>query len=168
MCMKGKTHLHQHSNCCKSTATQCGGGCCGQISVPVLSDQEMDFLGLMAQTPFLPLGCFVLKSSHSSHLASVAFAPVYLTEKQADMDAVRENAKVLEQLEKYGIITLDYDIPLENCDYSAFKESEAFNYFKDTVEEGKKNPDFIFNIASIEFGSIALTALGRAALSLMI
>jgi len=168
MCMKNETHSHQHGGCQKSAATHCGNGCCGQVSVPGLTEQGVDFLRLMAQTPFLPLGCFVLKSSHSNHLESVAFAPVYLTEKQDDMDAVKEKAKVLEQLEEYGIITLDYDIPLENYDYEDFKKSAAFNYFKDTVEEGKQKPDFIFDIASIEFGSIALTPLGRAAMSILI
>ena len=136
--------------------------------MPEISVLGKVFLRQMAQTPFLPLGCFVLKSSHSNHLESVAFAPVYLTEKLEDMDTVRENAKALEQLEEYGIITLDYDIPLVNYDYEVFKKSAAFNYFKDTVEEGKKNPDFIFDIASIEFGSIALTSVGQAVLGVLI
>jgi len=167
MLMKSKFYLHQHSGCCNSGQSHCGG-CCGKTSIPEISAESEALLQQLAQTPFLPLGCFVLRSSRSEHLESVAFAPVYLTEKHEDMDAVRKSAKILEQLEECGIITLDYDLPLENYDYGVFKESAAFNTFKNTVEEGKRNPDFLFDKASIEFGSIALTVLGQTALNVLL
>jgi hypothetical protein len=158
-----KQQTCQHEGCCKSQ----NGACGGCHATPELTAQEKDFLGLLSQAPFLPIGRFLLKSSRSDHLESVALAPVYLTEQQNSIEIVRENAVALKQLAEYGVITLDYDIPLEGFDYTIFKESAAYKYFQDAVQEGKADPDFIFDTAELELGSLALTGIGQDALDLL-
>jgi hypothetical protein len=50
------------------------------------------------------------------------------------------SAVALKQLAEYGVITLDYDIPLEGFDYAIFTESAACKYFRDTVQVEKSEP----------------------------
>jgi hypothetical protein len=59
------------------------------------------------------------------------------------------------------LISLDYDIPLQDYDYTQYTKSALYSYFKETVNEGKKNPGFLFDTAEIELGSIALTEFGE-------
>ncbi|QIB69671.1 hypothetical protein Ami103574_10205 [Aminipila butyrica] len=141
------------------------GGCHGghhQTEIQV-SDEEIEFLKELAQTPYLPLARFVLKSSKSSHLESVALAPVYLHDIDDSMETVKSMAAVLEALESKGLITLDYEEPLENGNYEDYSGSSLYAYFKETVAQAQGNDDFLFDIPNLEFGSIALTYLGQAA-----
>jgi hypothetical protein len=157
---KNEQHACKHTGCCNSRTGKCGGFHAGN-SMPDFTAEETAFLRLLSQAPFLPIGQFLLKSSRSDHLESVALAPVYLTDKRDSMESIHMNIKALKNLEQYGVITLDYDIPLENYDYTVFEESEAYRYFQDTVTESRNNPDFIFDTAALEFGSLALTGLGQ-------
>ena len=67
-------------------------------------------------------------------------------------------------LAEHHIISLDYDIPLENCDYSEYEQSDVFAYLKETVAAGQSNPNFVFDMAALQFGSMALTGIGQDAL----
>jgi hypothetical protein len=147
----------KHEGCCKSHTGFCGG--CH--AAPELTAEEKDFLRLLAQAPFLPVCGFLLKSSRSAHFETVALEPVYLTDKRDSIETARKNAAILKRLAEYGAITLDYDIPLQNYDYSVFSESAAYQYFQDTVGEGRENPNFIFDTPALARGSLALTGLGQ-------
>ena len=85
----------------------------------------------------------MLKSTKSDHLESIALAPIYLYDRCDSLEAVKETGKTIERLAEYKIISLDYDIPLENGDYDDYKTSDVFAYFKETITEGTVNPDFI-------------------------
>lgn len=152
----GEEAIKEHS-CSK-------GGCCHQKKELFISDEEKEMLMQLAQTPFLPLARFLLKSSKSNHFESVALAPVYLNNKYDNMDSVKSRSEILKNLAAQGLITLDYDEPLENGNYQEYLESELYMYFIQTVEQGKAKDDYLFDIPDIELGSIALTALGRAAI----
>lgn len=153
--------------CCQDNSSKdnghtCGGCNCGHQQTEIqLTKEETEFLKQLAQTPFLPLATFVLKSTKSSHLESVALAPVYINDRADSMETVKSMAIVLESLEDKGLITLDYDEPLENGNYMDYSESALYAYFKETVAQTKDKDDYLFDIPSLEFGSIALTDLGR-------
>ncbi|MCL2201535.1 MAG: hypothetical protein FWB75_06180 [Oscillospiraceae bacterium] len=102
-----------------------------------------------------------MKSSRSSHLEAVAYSPVYITDKLDDMSTVHTNARFLNRLQEHGLVTLNYDEPLESYDYEFFYESSAYEYFTETVREGKQNQGFIFDTAIFELGHIALTGSGQ-------
>lgn len=144
----------------------CGGCNCGQHQTEIqISEEEIAFLKQLAQTPYLPLARFVLKSTKSSHFESVALAPVYINNKTDSMETVKSMATVLESLEEKGLITLDYDEPLENGDYADYSDSSLYAYFKETVAQTKGKDEFLFDIPSLELGSIALTNLGQIAVA---
>jgi hypothetical protein len=149
-CCHGHSDEHHEHTCCE-----------GHHSDILLSDEETDFLRCLAQTPFLPLAKFVLKSSKSTHLESVALAPVYLNDKDESMESVKKTAAILTSLAEYGLITLDYDEPLENGNYTVYSSSSLYAFFKETVTEGAKNKNFLFDTTALELGSIALTHRGR-------
>lgn len=163
---------HAHEGCCcqgHDDSTQekehaCGGCHCGQHQTEIqITEEEIDFLKELAQTPYLPLASFVLKSTKSSHLASVALAPVYLDQKTDSMERVKSKGVVLKSLEHKGLITLDYEEPLENGNYGDYLDSTLYTYFKETVAEAGGREDFLFDLPSLELGSIALTGLGQMA-----
>lgn len=88
-------------SCC-GNCHDCSG--CGKALE--LTKPEMDFLGLLAQVAFLPV---------ARSLGDLT--PVYLEdgpEKQ------KENALILQLLEKKGLISLDYDQPLPGAHYSGY------------------------------------------------
>ena len=161
---------NDHHDCCHGHGSEhhehtcCAGHQKREI---LLSDEETQFLRCLAQTPFLPLARFVLRSSKSTHLESVALAPVYLSDKDESMESVKKTASILLNLAEYGLITLDYDEPLQNGDYAVYSNSSLYTYFTETVTEGSKNKDFLFDTAALELGSIALTHLGRTVIKNM-
>ncbi len=157
---------HEHG-CCghNHNAEQehkCGG--CKRSDQPIgLSELEAEFLMCLAQIPFLPLTRFVMKSTRSEHYQSVALAPVFMNNAEDSMETVKETGEVLKSLEEKGLITLDYDQPLERGDYSLYETSQLYKYFVQTVDEGKLLKDSLFDKAVLELGSIALTMFGQAA-----
>lgn len=88
---------------CNGNCGQCGG-CAGEL---VLSQPEIDMLYDLAQNAFLP----VARSGGDN-------TPIYL-EKQ---DQSREQySLILICLEKKGLISIDFDKPLQGADMSAYK-----------------------------------------------
>lgn len=80
-------------NKCSGNCEHCGG-CAGQL---VVSKVEWELMDLLAQIPFLP----VARSAGDPR-------PVYFPEE----DNGEDYSLILTCLEKKGLITLDYDIPV--------------------------------------------------------
>ena len=138
------------TGCAGCTGCASAGGCpgCGASSREIaLTRAQAELLALFAQTPFLPLCRFLLTSSREEDLESVALAPVILSE-----------------LEKLGLISLDYALPLSGCTYEEYRTSPIFADLLAAVEEGVQQPGFLFDTAVLETGSMALTPLGAAVL----
>jgi hypothetical protein len=152
-------HEHEHGD----GGCECCSGSCGD-GVIYITEDEHAFLKALAQRSFLPLARFMMTSSKSEDLESVALAPVFMTDPGDAMETVKKIGRTLTDMEEKGLITLDYDIPIQDEPYAVYKESGLFKDFCDVVGEGKKNDAFLFDQPVLETGSIALTALGHAAL----
>lgn len=78
----------------------CGGcgGCAGCSRALELTQAEMDFLRKLAEIPFLP----VARKQDGEE-------PVYLEEGESFQE---HYARVLKHLERKGLVSLDYDIPM--------------------------------------------------------
>lgn len=164
-----------HSGCCCHDSSDnntdnshvCGGGCgCGghQSSEIQISEEEIEVLRQLAQTPYLPLTRFILRSSQSDHLESVALAPVYLKNRTDSMETVKHMGAVLKALESKELITLDYEEPLENGNYDDYIHSSLYAYFEETASHAKAQDGFLFDIPYLELGSIGLTSIGQLAI----
>lgn len=127
-----------------------------------ISQEELSFLKELKQYLYLPVCCFTVYSTKEAHARFTALAPVYLETAEDDMEKVRTRGKVLSGLEKKGLISLDYDIPLDGFDYSMYTESELYRFFMDTVREGMVRPEHLCDAGEIELGSLAITELGAA------
>lgn len=90
--------MHSCDNC---------GGCGGCDQSLTLTAPELEVLTTLAQIPFLPIG---RKMDDP--------APVYLEE---DAHSPEEYTLILQCLEKKHLISLDFDCPLKNADYSAYR-----------------------------------------------
>ena len=86
---------------CSGNCSSCSG-CAREL---VLTQKEIDFLNLLAQFAFLP----VARSMGD-------LTPVYLEDGKCE-----EMSLLLQCLEKKGLISLDYDKPLQGFDMSAYK-----------------------------------------------
>ena len=141
-------HDHQHHH------THCD---CTPISIDNLTNEQVDFLLSLCSRQYLPVAQMIVKSSKESDFLTVALAPVHLFAPTDSMDTIKNVGKNLLELEEKGMITLDYDLPLDGYDYQMYYQSEIYEYFCNTVAEGKENASFLGDLASMECGSIAPT-----------
>ena len=89
---------------CHSSACQCGS--CGYASELGITQPELEFLQELAQTPFLPV---------ARKMGDLE--PVYLERGE---EAAKTMSLVLQCLEKKGLVSLDYSVPLQGFDDSAY------------------------------------------------
>ena len=68
---------------------------------------------------------------------------------------------LLRRLSDLGLLTLDYDRPIADFDYSLYTESDLFAYFVRTIDEARGREGFLCDTAEIELGSMAVTPLGH-------
>ena len=101
-------------------SAQCGGSCgsckseqcncssCGHASELVMTAPELEFIQELAQTPFLPV---------ARNMGDLT--PVYL---EKGPERQEEMSLVLQCMEKKGLISLDYSMPLQGFDDSAYAD----------------------------------------------
>jgi hypothetical protein len=162
---------HEENDGCGCGSDGCAGGCEGGCNgggceggVIYITEEEKDFLERLGRLAFMPLARFIMRSSKSEHMESVGLEPVYLQDKNDSMETVKQIGAVLRSLEDKYLISLDYDMPLLNYNYSIYEESELYQLFCRTVRDGAKQGGFLFDLAELERGSMALTTLGQDAL----
>ena len=157
-------HHHSHSgdgNCsCHSHSSDSERGCAHSQEPLTINSEERSVLLRFEQHNYLPVSRFVMSSSTEKEARFVSLAPVYINALDDSMETVKKIGAILSVLEKKGLISLDYDIPLEDNDYTQYTKSVLFAYFTETVKEGKKNPNFLCDTAEIELGYMELTELG--------
>ena len=89
------------TGCGQGSCGNCGGcGSCGGCGMELeLTEKELALLGTFAQAPFLPVA---RKASEET--------PVYLEAGEENREAF---AALLLALERKGLVSLDYDIPMK-------------------------------------------------------
>lgn len=119
---ESKDCTHNHCGaCCGGDCGGCGG-CGGHDRALFLTQSELDLLLRFAQIPFLPV------ARHAD-----ADVPVYLEDGDDHAEAYGQTIAALHQK---ALIALDYQLPLSNFDYAAYR-------------------------AYAQQGSMALTAMGQ-------
>ena len=157
--------------CAPVETTGCSGNCatcagCSSTSNDTLDLGELALMFELMETPFLPLCRFTMvKAGEEDTVRVTALAPVYFNALDTTMEEAKQIGEALIHLEEKGIITLDYDKPLDNYDYNEYKNSDLYKMLQETVAEGKEG--FLCDTAIIETGSMALTAKGRAVIEYM-
>ena len=147
----------------------CGCGCGHhhhhQQKPPVapgeVSDNQRAFLHRLGHSRYLPVARFTRTDSREEAFAVTALAPVFIQAAEDSMETVKEAGAFLQRLEDMGLITLDYDIPLDNHDYQAYKDSALYAYFCQTVREAAQKPGFMGDTPLLELGSMGLTEAGE-------
>lgn len=161
----GHNHGEDHHNCGHNHDEDhhCGG-CCGEHEPHAIkiTQAEREFLLALAQSPDIPLSRFLLTSTKSDHLESIALAPVYIIDGTESVAQLRERGTVLSSLDEKGLITLDYDQSLENFNYDLYQNSTAYQELRELVRGGKKKAGFLFDDTRLDSGSVALTSLGQS------
>ncbi|MEG0541411.1 MAG: hypothetical protein RR528_03715 [Angelakisella sp.] len=127
-----------------------------------VTENQKNFLHQLSHTHYLPVARFVVEDSRETDFASIALSPVFIRSTADDMATVKEAGAFLQQLEDMGLITLDYDMPLNAYNYEEYKESALYEYFCATVAECATKPGFLGNTPVLELGSMALTEAGAA------
>ena len=161
--MNQQNHSHNcNGDCCSHSHTSnLEGDGVHSLESLIINSKERAFLMEFVKYNYLPVSRFIMSSSIEEEARLVSLAPVYIIAIDDSMETVKEIGSVLSELEKKGVISLDYDILLHDYDYTQYTNSILFSFFKETVIEGKKNPGFLFDTAEIELGSIALTEFGE-------
>lgn len=93
-----------HGNC--GSCSSCGGNCGGCARELVITQKELVFLQELAQVAFLPVA-----------RTMGDLTPIYLEE---GAEKKEEYSLILQCLEKKGLISLDYDKPLQGFRADAY------------------------------------------------
>ena len=93
-------------SCCEGSCGGCQKSCSGCSPALYLTEEELTLLRLFGEVPFLP----VARRPDSE-------TPVCLEEGAGEQETV---SKVIVALERKGLIDLDYNLPLQNFDYSPY------------------------------------------------
>lgn len=126
-----------------------------------LTNSQISVLLELHHCKYLPVTRFIMRSSVEEGAVFTALAPVYLTALSETLENVKAMGRIFSALAEKGLISLDYHLPLNNYDYKLYTDSDVYNYFKKTVNEGKSKEKFLCDIAEIELGSMALTEFGE-------
>ena len=121
----------------------CGGcGGCGKCCGRPLSDGAAAFLSALAQTPFLPVYRCTLPDGF-------LIGPLCALAERPSLPELLRSAESIGELAQRGLVTVDFDIPLQNAG-AADDERAAIRAL-------------FFEAVALESGSVALTAKGQEA-----
>ena len=97
---------HCSGSCGSCRSENCNCSSCGHASELVMTGPELEFIRELAETPFLPVA-----------RTMGDLTPIYL---EKGPEKVEEMSLVLQCMEKKGLISLDYSVPLKGFDDSAY------------------------------------------------
>ena len=126
---------------------------CGQAREIRIRRKDADFLLRFAELPFLPAVRFSLRRLNGSSPESDCLAPVFLSAPSETFPDVCQTAGSLPRLLDQKLICVSYPDPLARFNYSNYVNSAAFTDFCARATG--------FAVPEIEYGSMALTALGQ-------
>ena len=128
-----------------------------------LSPDEKNFIFQIANRIRYPIVRLELRSSKERSLISTALNHVHLETKYDSMEIVKQRASVLQSLCEKGFIKLSYKVFITvQSDYAIYEVSDIFLLLHQLVEQGKKNPDYLFDIPYIKRGQVMLTEMGKS------
>ena len=128
-----------------------------------LSPDEKNFIFQIANRTRYPIVRLELRSSKERSLISTALNHVHLETKHDSMEIVKQRASVLQSLCEKGFIKISYKVFITvQSDYAIYEVSDIFLLLHQLVEQGKKNPDYLFDIPYIKRGQVMLTEMGKS------
>lgn len=131
---------------------------------PKISEAEKEVLIEIKKARRYPVARFELRSSREDDLISTALNHVCLKSEKDSMETVKAKASLLSKLEEKGLIEISYNLRcFIKSDYSMYHHSDLFALLCNTVEEGKKKENFLFDYAFLKKGIITLTLKGEYA-----
>ena len=122
---------------------ECGGcGGCGKCCGRPLSEGARAFLSELAQTPFLPVYRCTLPDGF-------LIGPLCVLTVEPSLPELLRGAESIEELAQRGLVSVDFDIPLQNAEAEGREQAVVRAHFSEAV--------------ALESGSMALTAKGQEA-----
>lgn len=131
--------------------------------MPQLSPDENNLIFQIANSTRYPIVRLELRSSKERSLISTALNHVHLETKHDSMEVVKQRAFILQSLCEKGFIEISYKVFITvQSDYAIYEVSDIFLLLHQLVEQGKKNPDYLFDIPYIKRGQVMLTEMGKS------
>ena len=81
---------------------------------------------------------------------------------QSILETVKETGRALLSLEEAGLVTLDYNIPLQGGSNALYAQSPLYQEFTQVAAQGSALPGAVFDQPALEMGSMAVTPRGLA------
>ena len=156
-CGCGREHTHEHHH--HEHGCSCGCGHDHDHEHPC--GREKAILQTILAVGCLPVARLIATKSDEEEVVIDCLSPVYLYETSDTLDEVKEIGALLRRLSDLGLLTLDYDRPIADFDYSLYTESDLFAYFVRTIDEARGREGFLCDTAEMELGSMAVTPLGH-------
>lgn len=128
-------------SCSSQSCAGCGG--CG-IQKPMTA-LEAHLLSTFTQLPFQPV-CRLTAEN-------LAIAPFFLQREEDGAEEIEALGRALGSLAARGLISIDYEEPLQGCGYEEYHNSLLITALREATDQWK-----------LETGSMALTGKGLALL----
>jgi hypothetical protein len=116
-----------------------------------MSPLEAQLLSTFAVLPFQPVCRLTASEGESGSLMAVA--PFFLSSPQDELEDVDALGSALGNLASRGLISIDYEEPLQGCTYEEYQNSILVRTFQENGQTVR-----------LEKGSAALTGKGQAVL----
>ncbi len=129
-----------------------------ELSLDSLKGKEREFLSYLVAHQFLPMVQFIMLSSENPTFKKISLSPAYIESVTDSFEKIQTTGAMLDRLESEGFITLDFNVPLQNCEYEEYYNSDVFAFYKSMISEISSNQAaFMGDTATIEKGSMAPT-----------
>ena len=133
----------------------------------MMTENAANLLREIARSKRYPVVRFELKSTKDRSLRSTALNHVRIQKADEGIEEIKERGTALKELEEEGMVVIDYALPVTlSADYAVYEQSKAFQLLKQTVEEGKSRPGFLFDQAVMRRGMVQLTSRGKKSIGL--
>ncbi len=140
---------------CAGCGTSTHQSCCGSSAPIVLTEGEGALLRRLAAVLYLPMGQFILLPKWAEPEEGMPIlSPVLLDTASDSLEVVADRAELLVALANQGLLTLDFDLPLQNYDYGIYYRAELFREFTQRFASAPQGRPVLRR------GSIAITQKG--------
>lgn len=127
-----------------------------------LTQEEKQILLDIGREKRFPIARLEMHNSEQDELVNIALNYVRITKPEDSMETVKARSAAIKSLMEQGLVFIDYTVRVwVSGDYDVYYKSKIYELLCQTVMEGAKQPNALFNLAFLRKGYATLTRKGE-------
>ncbi len=159
-----RTHAEEDCGCGHDHGHRDGGGPNYNNGLSIAENNVL--MGLMEREK-LPVARFALTASKAHHAYAVALEPVYIADPGDSLEQVKAYGALFAGMEDKGLISIEYDAPLDGYAYAEYRQSSAYGTLPRRPPRRRRAASRS-DTPVLELGRMILTGKGRAVIDRML